>query len=53
MRLSSKSKNIVKNYVRIDRLMAYIGGLLKFGIVIIGWFVGRYNLYYLYIELAN
>jgi hypothetical protein len=33
--------------------MAYVGGLLKFGLVVVGFFVANYNKYRLCVKLSN
>jgi hypothetical protein len=53
VRLSTESIEIKKSYQRIDDYLAYVGGILKFILSLVGILVINYNKFDLDITIAN
>lgn len=53
LRISSKSFSYSKQYTQIDVYLAYVGGILKLAVTIVGFFVINYNRYDLFVTVAN
>jgi hypothetical protein len=53
LRLSTESINISKSYQKIDRYLAYVGGILKIVLSILGFLIIEYNNFDLHVTMAN
>jgi hypothetical protein len=53
LRVSSKSDYVTKSYMKFDEYLAYVGGILKIALTIIGLLVINYNNYDLFLTIAN
>jgi hypothetical protein len=53
VRLSTENIKIKKSYQKIDDYLAYVGGILKFILSLVGILVIEYNKFHLDLTIAN
>jgi hypothetical protein len=53
VRLSTENIKIKKSYRKIDDYLAYVGGILKFILSLVGILVIEYNKFHLDLTIAN